>query len=126
MKFSSEKPSIFEKCRERFGVNWDSVIITYGDTIYSKNPPVDNIIVHEKVHIKQQAEIGADAWWDRYFEDKDFRLLQELEAHKAQLKFIRENYPRPERRRWEKHIYSSFAGNYGGIITKELAKELLK
>ena len=126
MKFSSEKPSIFEKCRERFGVNWGSVIITYGDTIYSKNLPVDNIIVHEKVHIKQQAEIGADAWWDRYFEDKDFRLLQELEAHKAQLKFIRENYPRLERRRWEKHIYSSFAGNYGGIITKELAKELLK
>lgn len=125
MNFSNEKPPIFEECKKRFGISWDSVIITYGDTIYSKERPIDNLIVHEKVHIEQQTKLEKDIWWDRYFNDKDFRLSQELEAYKAQVKFIRENYSRPERRRWEKHIYSSFVKDYGGIITKELAKELL-
>lgn len=39
-------------------------------------------------HVKQQKVMGPEAWWDKYFVDNKFRLDQEVEAYKNQLKFI--------------------------------------
>lgn len=47
------------------------------------------IIAHELTHIKQQTESGSVIRWvDRYFSDKEFRLQMEIEAIRAELKYI--------------------------------------
>lgn len=125
MKFKHTKPAIFEECQKRFGVSWDEVVITYGDTVYSKYPISDDLKVHEAVHIDQQLAMGVEEWWGKYFEDSAFRLSQEIPAYKAQLEYIKEHYARPERRRLEKHIYKSMATVYGDMCTKEEAKNFL-
>lgn len=49
------------------------------------------IIAHELTHIKQQTESGSVIRWvDHYFNDKDFRLQMEIEAIRAELKYIPE------------------------------------
>ncbi len=127
VKFSHEKPPVYEKCHELFGAEWDrGVVITYGDTVFSKNPISDDLIAHESVHVRQQTDMGKDIWWDRYFVDADFRLSQEVEAYKVQIAYAREHYERPHRRALEKHIYKSMAHMYGKMCTEEEAKQLLQ
>lgn len=127
MKFSTDKPLVYNQCHDQFGVNWeDGIVITYGDTIYCKfSPLTPDLIVHESVHIRQQKELGPMTWWEHYFEDKDFRLKVELEAYRAQIDWMREHYNRHERKRIEAHIYKTLETNYGGICTREEAKKLL-
>lgn len=127
MKFKHTIPRIFEKCKKAFGVTWDSVVITYGDTVYSKFPISEDLKAHEGIHVKQQTEMGAEKWWDRYFVDKDFRLSQEVEAYKNQLKYLKDNCNRQYRKQVEKHIYKSLATNYGDACTSEEdAKKILQ
>lgn len=126
MKFSTEKPPVFERCKEQFGIGWETVIITYGDTVHSKYPVPDHLIAHEAIHIGQQLSMGVEKWWEQYFEDERFRLSQEVPAYKAQLEFLKAHYSRPERRRIEKHIYWSMGALYGDMCTEEEAKELIK
>lgn len=128
MKISNEKPAIFKKCQEAFGVDWDSgVIIAYGDTVYTKSKGISpDLIVHEMTHIRQQEQIGKDVWWDRYIADKDFRLQQEMEAYENQCKYIRTHIMNIKKRIFLfEHIWSSMSRLYGHMITYEKAKELL-
>ena len=75
MKLSHNKPEIYEKCKQIFGVDWDrGVVITYGDTVYSKNDISEHTIVHEETHIKQQKEMGPEKWWEKYFIDKELTV----------------------------------------------------
>lgn len=90
MKTSTEIPAIYQKCHEQFGVDWDKgLAITYGDTVYSKFPLAPDVAVHEAVHIEQQKKIGAENWWNEYLSSPAFRLLQEIEAYRAQVSFIK-------------------------------------
>lgn len=94
IKYSKNIPPIFFKCKKEFGVTWDmGIVITYGDTIYSKfgDNITEDLKVHESTHVRQQLGIGKDIWWDKYFNDRDFRYVQEIEAYKNQLNYINEN-----------------------------------
>ena len=92
VKFSSEKPPIYERAKDFFGVDWDKgVIFTYGDTIHCKFQITPDLVEHEKVHIEQQKELGPEKWWDRYLSYEDFRYHQEIEAYRAQYKFCKEH-----------------------------------
>lgn len=42
------------------------------------------LIKHEKVHLQRQNEVGADAWWEKYLVDHDFRYAEEVLAHRAE------------------------------------------
>lgn len=69
-----------------------TAIFAYDGTIFSpaglKLP--GHVIHHEEVHFRQQeAYGGADAWWDRYLTDIGFRLEQEVEAYREQIRFFR-------------------------------------
>jgi len=86
-----EKPPVYDRIIKAGLQPRKGTIYTYGDNIY--NP--DNIAiplyltVHEGVHIKQQAKIGKDKWWDKYLEDdREFMLSQELEAYGKQYKLM--------------------------------------
>jgi hypothetical protein len=89
MKRSNEKPEIYKKLKKRFGVKWnDGLIITYGDTTYSKERIHRIKYVHEKVHSKRQLRMGVEDWWDKYLKDKDFRLNEELLAYRKEVEWI--------------------------------------
>lgn len=90
MKYSTQKPPVYERCHKQFGVEWDNgLIIAYGDTIHCKNIPVTpQKEVHEQTHFDQQNG-NPEEWWERYFTDKDFRLSQEVEAYKNEITFVK-------------------------------------
>ena len=91
MNFSDQLPPIYDRCVEKFGVSFDDgIIFAYGDTIYSKNVPPEDLCVHEAVHLKQQEDFGGpEKWWDKYLEDDKFRLAQEVEAYRAQYAYLK-------------------------------------
>lgn len=126
IKFSKEKPLIYEKCAKQFGVNWDTmdIIFTYGDTIHSKNTLTDDLFVHESTHVKQQTDMGKDNWWNKYFIDPVFRLEQEKEAYLNQWSFIKDNYNSKKRKLLKRHIIKSIITIYGDMITEDEANKL--
>lgn len=129
MKYSTEKPFMYDVCHEHFGADWDSgTIFAVGDTIHAKYPDrvTKDVEVHEQVHMEQQAVMGVEVWWQLYLTDAKFRTNQEIRAYKAQLEYARKNYDRNYRKALEKHIYNSFSMLSGGTVTLPQAKELLQ
>lgn len=101
IKIELTKPPqwIWEECHEKFEIDDPVTIYTYGDVLHN---PFDvglsvPTIVHEETHMDQQAAYpgGPDAWWQKYFEDKDFRLSQEVAAYGNQYReFCKSNRDR--------------------------------
>ena len=125
-KTSQDVPPIYEKCHEAFGVNWDDgIVITYGDTVYSKYDLSPDLIVHEGVHVEQQKVMGPEKWWEMYLEHKEFRLLEEVDAYSAQIKFIKSNVKdRNEAFRYCHKIWQDMARMYGSMCSYSEAKKL--
>lgn len=127
-KISDQIPEIYYKCQEKYGVNWSKgVVITYGDTVYCKFTLSPDLLVHEGIHVKQQAKIGKDVWWEQYFNNDSFRLSQEKEAYIAQSKWLKRHIKdRNKRFVYLNKIATDFSSSmYGNIITKEEANKLL-
>lgn len=122
-----EKPPFYERAVAEFGVNWnDGIIFTYGDVIHTKYPLAPDVKIHEMTHVVQQKEIGKDLWWGKYFDDPAFRREQELEAYRNQVKFLRDNYNRKQRRNAELEIYWAMENVYGDAFNGDDVRELLR
>lgn len=67
--------------------NISDICYTYGEICYSPRELTRDLLVHESVHTEQQGS-NLDAWWKRYGTDVEFRYSQELEAYRAQYKYI--------------------------------------
>ena len=90
MKFSKEKPAIFERLHKAFGVEWGkSLVIAYGDTIYHSEPLDPSLIVHEAIHLQRQGK-NPDEWYNKYIQDEKFRFGEEILAYRAQYKFLKD------------------------------------
>lgn len=100
MNVKNEKPPIYDDAKAAFNFNEKTTIFTYGDTIF--NPAGINVTLdlqaHEAVHERQQTGMhlhaklvknGPKRWWKQYIKDADFRFQQELEAYRAQYKYIK-------------------------------------
>lgn len=129
LKPINEAPNLKE-CKEMFGVSEDTVIIAYGNAIYVPEGGIaKDLIVHELVHCERQGfdETVARRWWKRYFEDKSFRLEEELVAYKKQYEFCCRVYKdRNKRYKILNSIASELSSaTYGKIIGKEEAMEKL-
>lgn len=106
----------------------DTIIYTYGDTIYVPGAfeLTQDLIDHEMTHVSQQSAMGADEWWDRYLKDVEFRIDQEVEAYKVQLSTINATSNRKVRREAKSFMASTLASNmYGNMLTKKQAERLL-
>lgn len=138
IKYSSEYPPNWPTLIKIFkgAINWDNgIIITWGDTYYSKKPVAPDLVAHETVHMNQQmqTEGGPEKWWERYYMDPVFRLHQEVEAYRAQLAFYKNslmNVSRPERKFKSRKAAESMAMAlsseiYGNIIGYNQALELI-
>ncbi len=127
MKISTEFPPNYEVLKAKFNPG-KSAIFTYGDTIYNPSGGVltPELLAHEAVHIRQQAE-GVEAWWVRYMEDAQFRLEQELEAHRIEYQaFCARVKDRNKRAVFLSQIATRLASPmYGRVITSREASRLI-
>lgn len=85
----ADRPPVADKCEKLFGVEYSSgtVAITYGERVHIASGQLpDYLVDHEETHVIQQTTYpgGAEAWWDRYFIDPEFRVQQEIEAYRNQ------------------------------------------
>lgn len=68
----------------------NGIVFTFGYDVYSAGPIPTDLWEHELTHVRQQTERGMDPidWWNKYVEDPTFRLDQEVEAYRNQLKYV--------------------------------------
>lgn len=124
---SKEPPAIMGELEKKFGVSWDQgVVITYGKTVHCKYDLTPDLLAHEEVHVIQQEKMGAKEWWDEYFTNSKFRLIEETAAYIVQAKYIKEHTPvRQERRSKIRFLVKCMVKMYGGMCTEEEAKAIL-
>lgn len=122
MKSQKEFP-LYEKYAIVFPVT-PKTIFAYDGEIYCDYNLTDDLMVHEKTHIKQQNKIGLEKWVDRYLTDNRFRLDMELEAYQKQLDSIKD---RNHRFRIKQEALKTLSSElYGYIITYQDAQKLLR
>ena len=105
MKIVNGEPPewIMKGCLDKFRVNVEHTVWTYGDTIFAPGDDrtlPDYILAHESQHEAQQVayEGGKDAWWREFLANPRFRLEQEAEAYGAQYRFYCERVKDRNRR----------------------------
>lgn len=82
-----ESGAVFTSVKDFIPPNISDICYTYGSVCFSPRELTRDLVVHESVHVTQQGD-KPDEWWDRYGDDVEFRYSQELEAYRAQYKYI--------------------------------------
>lgn len=117
-------PPNFREINAAFRVRGKRILFAYGDKIYNPArvdiPP--ELIVHEGVHGRRQGS-DPDSWWRRYIENPEFRLNEEIVAHRAEYANLCA--------RGRDHELDRLAGRlasplYGQMITPDRARQLLE
>lgn len=84
----NQNPPNIEEIKKRFSVG-KATLFCHGSTLF--NPDAvhvpDHVFIHEQTHSKQQGDDPVK-WWNKYLTDNDFLLSQEVEAYKAQYKYL--------------------------------------
>jgi hypothetical protein len=128
-----EYPPNIEDILEHFpDAKTTDVLFAYAPHIYAPRLPAlaqlpPQLYYHELVHIRQQGD-NPELWWERYFQDKQFRLEQEFEAHYMEYLVLKNDTKnRHDRRNIETSIAKKLASRlYGNMITLKRAKEALR
>ena len=120
MKILHKQPWFFPIFKYFFPGLGSKSIITFGDTIYSPDTMLDDVLEHEKIHIKQQkgSKIYAFFFAIVFIVSPKFRLKTELEAFRHQYKIC------PDRLDWAARTLSG--PGYGNIVTYEQAIALIR
>lgn len=132
MKIIKTPPPNWADIQKLFPVKWeDQVIVTYYPNVYCVTGHISQFkLVHEGVHLEQQKRMGVQQWWTRYFNDPKFRLDQEVEAYRAEAKYLRDNphlTVRDQRRSYLRQIVEQLSSEmYGRLVTKAQAEKLIK
>lgn len=104
-------------------------IFAWAGTIYNPGggtlPP--EIIAHEEVHFEQQGD-DPQGWWKCYLSDVEFRLSQEVDAHRAEWQAYRRRVKnRDKRARFLARLSGRLSGPlYGNLINRKEAKRLIR
>lgn len=87
MKIVYTQPPNYEEILRHFTPPRNAVFV-YGDTCYCPDGRALGVDVaeHELVHVEQQGKDPA-GWWQKFFDDPQFRLEQELQAYRRQYQF---------------------------------------
>ena len=105
------------------------VIFTFGDTVYVPDGETltPSLKSHEAVHVTRQVKMGADLWWDKYLVDPQFRLDEELPAHRAEYYAFKSiTHDRAQVSQHLNLIAGRLAGPlYGGLVTLAGARRLI-
>jgi len=99
----------------------------WGDILY--NPSgldiPEDIMIHEEVH-KRQQEDDPQAWWNKYIQDKRFRLEQELQAYFLQLQWVKERGNNKVYKECLNEMAEQLSTMYSLDITKSNAETLIR
>ena len=129
MKIVKDYPPNYKVLREAFKLSGQE-IFTYGDTVFNPTglPLSRELRAHEQVHIMQQETGGVERWWERYVADPEFRLDQELEAHRIEFQtFCMTNKDRNARNAFLVRIATRLASPmYGNVIDIREAMRRIK
>lgn len=131
MKIINSYPPNIDAIDARFNIKGKPIIFTYGDIIYN---PLGVVISqalqsHEMVHsVRQTTDLKSIIkWWDQYLVDDEFRLNEELLAHKAEYKqFCSENKDRNKQSLYLNTIATRLASPmYGSMLTSTKARKII-
>lgn len=114
---------LLDEYKKKFAIT-EETIFALGENIYSNYPLPADILVHEFVHLKQQAQVGLTEWVYDFLEIPEKRLGYEVEAYREQIKSIRDRNNRAKT-----HIISArqlSSDLYGNIVDYKTAYDLLK
>lgn len=114
-----------ERYKTQFSINEEEVAFPYKGKIYSNTELPTELLEHEKVHFKQQEEIGDDKWEEEYLTNPQFRVNMEVEAYKKQLTYFTQNKDIFDLARTQMAKVLS-SPMYGNILTYKEAYSLLK
>ncbi|HEX6992373.1 MAG TPA: hypothetical protein VF151_10825 [Gemmatimonadales bacterium] len=132
MEIVIARPPMFEEIDATFNVAGKPILFAWGDKIYNpENAPVTRALqAHEYVHGTRQghADRNIEAWWKRYIADPQFRLEEEIPAHRAEYQFLRRSTR--DRNRWNAYLVT-VAGKlasplYGKLVTDAQARQMLR
>lgn len=129
MTISHERPRIFDRFERAFRVKWeDGIVIAWSGTIYCKNDVPPDVVYHEGVHLKQQADMGKEKWLKKYLTNPEFRLEMEKEAYIAQAKLIKHGVTqRNNLYLCLREIAQDFShSTYGSLISFDEALKILR
>lgn len=122
VKVVTDKPPVYDSVCQFLGYKDVNAFFAYGDVIYNpSNLPIpDDIVVHEKVHMKQQKADGMtpELWWGKYLRDDKFRIDQEAKAYGAQMRYLKTIYKNREKQNELLH-------NLGAILSGPLYKHAI-
>jgi hypothetical protein len=122
-------PPMFEEIAAVFpNARKPGVIFTWGSTLYNPSGITvsPELRAHEGVHYTRQ---GADVegWWRRYLTDAEFRLAEEIPAHRAEARqFKARHADRNAYYRYVHHVAERLASPlYGSLLTPAKARTLI-
>lgn len=126
MKIIRAFPPNYVELRSRFKLRPDQkVVFAWGDKIY--NPwglrvPL-HIEKHEEVHGQRQGDMVKE-WWRRYIDEPEFRLFEELLAHRVEFATLASIIKNPTAIERALHETAEKLASplYGSLISVEEAK----
>jgi hypothetical protein len=138
MQILRERPPNFDAIATAFPIvrHRRGIFYAFGDTIYNPDgvEVTPALAAHEATHAQRQrdlfsdvGDLAPDAWWNCYLSNPQFRLGEELIAHRAEWRhFISLGYGRAKRRQYLSQISARLASPlYGGLISAAQAKRAI-
>jgi hypothetical protein len=125
-------PPMIDEIDAVFHVKGQPVLFAWEDRLYNpmRTPVGTELEKHEEEHFKQHKAFpgGVEAWWRKYLVDIEFRLAQEIPAHRAEYLAMLDKYGdvRNNRRRFLSRVALRLAAPlYGKMITVAEAKKVI-
>lgn len=95
MKIIKAYPPNFADIAKVFPVKGKpGIIYAWGDRIYNPTGITipDYLLAHERVHgVRQASGHSIRGWWQAYIESPEFRLAEEILAHRAEYRAYRDS-----------------------------------
>ena len=104
------------------------IVYAYGDHIYNPSGIALEpwILAHENEHCKRQNEHGVGAWWDAYLVNSDFRLYEEVVAHRVEWQTFRAAHNFKDNAKYLERMIDRLSGPiYKFGIGREIARDLI-
>lgn len=133
------KPPMWDEISKVFQIEGKPVIFSWGRKIYNPAavPIRPELLQHEAVHGERQingqvngnAEESIREWWHQYLADAEFRLDEEVRAHRAEYRWLCSDQ-RLKDRNLREHALRNIAARlsaplYGGMISYREARHAL-
>lgn len=122
-------PPNFIRLAEVFPIRGkQGIIYAYGNRIYNPSgvKVLPWVLEHEKVHCERQFEVGIGIWWDAYVAFPDFRLSEEVLAHRKEWSMTQDLISCRDRMHYLDMMVDRLSSSlYGNLVTSEQARTLI-